>query len=230
VIPLAAAALAAVLGLAALVPPSLRGRELERLPTRAREVVLTIDAGDNAAGAASMLRTLRARRVPATFFLTGRFVERYPRLSRAIARDFAVGNHSHSHVPLTPRPSAAVTREIATAGARIRRVTGHDPRPFFRFPYGDRDRRTIAIANRLGYVSIRWSVDTWGWMGVRRQSAAGIVRKVVAGLEPGAIVLMHLGAARDGSTLDARALPAVITAARRRGYSFTTLERLKAPR
>jgi peptidoglycan/xylan/chitin deacetylase (PgdA/CDA1 family) len=229
VTPFAAAAVTLLLAATAWFPPPLAGRELERLPTRKRELALTIDGGDNAAAAASMLRALRVRRVPATFFLTGRFVERYPRLARAIGRAFPIANHSYSHTPMTRLSSAAVTADIARAGRAIRRATGRDPRPLFRFPYGDRDRRTIAIANRLGYVSIRWSIDTWGWMGVGRQSAAGIVRKVVAGLEPGAIVMMHLGAARDGSTLDARALPAVIDAARRRGYEFTTLERLRRP-
>jgi peptidoglycan/xylan/chitin deacetylase (PgdA/CDA1 family) len=228
--PVVAAAAALVLAVTAGFPPSLQGRELERLPTRKRELVLTIDGGDNAAAAASMLRVLRGRRVAATFFLTGRFVERYPTLARAIGRDFPVANHSYSHVPMTRLSTAVATAEIARAGRAIRRATGRDPRPFFRFPYGDRDRRTIAIANRLGYVSVRWSVDTWGWMGVRRQSTAGIVHKVVAGLEPGAIVMMHLGVARDGSTLDARALPAVIEAARRRGYTFATLDRLTRPR
>ena len=48
----------------------------------------------------------------------------------------------------------------------------------------------------------------------------------LAALRPGAIVLMHVGQARDGSLIDPHALPAVIDAIRRRGYSFTTLEPL----
>ncbi len=55
----------------------------------------------------------------------------------------------------------------------------------------------------------------------------GAVARVVASLRPGAIVLMHVGAAQDGSLVDTRALPAVIDAVRRRGYTFTTLERLR---
>jgi len=222
VIRLVALSLAIVVGL----PPGIRGRELERLPTRKREVVLTFDGGDNAVGLASILRTLRRRDVAATFFVSGRLARRYPVLMRAIGREYEVGNHTWSHPPLTRLSSAAVAAEIRRGERAIRSATGRDPRPLFRFPYGDRNARTIAIANRLGYVSVRWSVDTWGWMGVGRQSVAGVVRRVAAGLEPGAIVLLHVGAARDGSTLDARALPAVIDMVRRRGYSFTTLERL----
>ena len=40
---------------------------------------------------------------------------------------------------------------------------------------------------------------------------------------------MHIGAAREGSAIDTRALPAVIDGIRRRGYTFTTLDRI-APR
>ncbi|MBD0330666.1 MAG: polysaccharide deacetylase family protein [Thermoleophilia bacterium] len=222
--PAAALALALVVTLA--VPPSLRGREVERVPTASRTIALTFDGGDNAAAAGRILRVLRAQRVPATFFVTGRFVERYPRLAQAIGREYPVGNHSFAHAPFTRMSSAAAAADIRRAERAIRRRTGRDPRPLFRFPYGDRDRRTIAVANRLGYVSVRWSIDTWGWMGRSRMSRGAVVRRVTARLEPGAIVLLHLGAARDGSTLDAAALPEIIAAARRRGYTFTSLERL----
>jgi peptidoglycan/xylan/chitin deacetylase (PgdA/CDA1 family) len=49
------------------------------------------------------------------------------------------------------------------------------------------------------------------------------VRRIVEHLVPGEIVLMHLGAARDGATLDSSALPEVIRAVSARGYRFVTL-------
>jgi peptidoglycan/xylan/chitin deacetylase (PgdA/CDA1 family) len=112
----------------------------------------------------------------------------------------------------------------------IRRATGRDPRPYFRFPYGARNARTLRIAHRLGYVSVRWTVDTWGWMGRSSQSVPGAVRRVVEHLVPGEIVLMHLGSSRDRSTIDTTALPRVIRAVRARGYRFVTLAGIRAPR
>jgi peptidoglycan/xylan/chitin deacetylase (PgdA/CDA1 family) len=82
---------------------------------------------------------------------------------------------------------------------------------------------------RLGYVSIRWTVDTWGWMGLASQTVAGARRRVVDNLVPGEIVLMHLGSSRDRSTIDSRALPGVIRAVRARGYRFVTLSGIRAP-
>jgi peptidoglycan/xylan/chitin deacetylase (PgdA/CDA1 family) len=123
-----------------------------------------------------------------------------------------------------------VAQEIAGAAAEIKRVTGQDTHPLFRFPYGARDSRTLAICHRLGYTSVRWTVDTWGWMGRSFQTPSGAVRRVLGELVPGEIVLMHLGAARDSSTIDADALPTVIRAVRARGYSFVTLRGVRPPR
>lgn len=76
---------------------------------------------------------------------------------------------------------------------------------------------------RLGYLSVRWTTDTWGWMGRRYQTVGGGVRRVVDGLVPGQIVMMHLGSARDRSTIDTEALQRVIRVVRARGYRFVTL-------
>ena len=233
----AVAIVAAVLaGTVGFVPGSARAHgayyELERIATARRIVALTFDGGDNAGGAPAILAALRRGRVPATFFLTGRWARRYPRLVRAIAARYPVGNHTYDHAALTPLSDAAVTREVVDGARWLRAETGHDPRPLFRFPYGDRDARTVAIVNRLGYVSVRWSLDTWGWMGPSEgQSIATVLRRVTSQLRPGAVILMHLGVARDGSLLDARALPAVIRAIERRGYKLVALTKyVHAPR
>jgi peptidoglycan/xylan/chitin deacetylase (PgdA/CDA1 family) len=205
--------------------------EIARLPTRAKVVALTFDCGGNDAGAARLLASLRRQRVTGTFFLTGRFARRYPRLARRIGRRYAVGNHTYDHRSLLGQPASVVRSEI-TRGARwIRREARRDPRPLFRFPYGARDDRTIRMARSLGYADIYWSTDTWGWMGRSQQSRAGVVRRVLSRVGRGDIVLMHVGAARDGSTLDTDALPALVRRLRARGYRFVRLDHwVRAPR
>jgi peptidoglycan/xylan/chitin deacetylase (PgdA/CDA1 family) len=215
--------------IAALPPPVVAG-ELVRLQTRQHVVALTFDGGGNAAGVKTILATLRRDDVPATFFLTGHFVRAYPAIARAIGRRYVVANHTVDHPHLTAMSNAAVVRQIVHANELIRRATGRDTRPLFRFPYGDRDARTLAICRRLGYASIRWTVDTWGWMGTAQQTVPGAARRVVDNLMPGEIVLMHVGSSRDGSTIDTRALPRVIRAVRARGYRFVTMTGVRAPR
>ena len=104
------------------IPRALEGKELTRLPTRERVVALTFDGGGNADGTRQVLETLRRRLVPATFFLTGRFVRTYPALARRIARDYPVGNHTHDHPYLTRLASPSVRGEILAAERAIRRV------------------------------------------------------------------------------------------------------------
>ncbi|MFL6028712.1 MAG: polysaccharide deacetylase family protein [Gaiellaceae bacterium] len=212
----------------ALPPPIVAG-ELVRLQTRQHVVALTFDGGGNADAARDVLATLRREHVKATFFLTGHFVQSYPALARAIGRRYPVGNHTVNHLDLLRLSPGAAEREVTRAAAMIERATGRDTRPYFRFPYGSRNTSTLRMVNGLGYASVRWTVDTWGWMGLSRQSVPGAVRKVVDHVVPGEIVLMHLGSSRDHSTIDSKALPAVIHRVRARGYRFVTLAGIKAP-
>jgi peptidoglycan/xylan/chitin deacetylase (PgdA/CDA1 family) len=210
------------------LPPAIVAGELVRLQTRQHVVALTFDGGGNADAAKQVLAILRREHVTGTFFLTGHFVQTYPLLSRAIGRRYPVANHTVDHLDLTRLSTIAATREITQAETMIRSATGRDPRPLFRFPYGARNARTLGIVRRLGYASVRWTVDTWGWMGLALQTVAGAKRRVLDHLVPGEIVLMHLGAARDRSTIDSRALPGVIRAVRARGYRFVTLAGVRA--
>lgn len=204
---------------------SLLGRDLETLPTTRRVVALTFDAGANDRAVASILATLRRERVPATFFLTGDFVDHFPTSARAMTALGPVGNHTYHHPDLTTLTDARVRAEIRTAAARISAVTGVDPRPLFRFPFGAVDAHRIALVNGECYVPFRWSVDTLGWKGTSGgQSITTVVNRVLSGARPGEIVLMHMGSnPDDGCMLDAEALPLMIRGLRERGYRFTTL-------
>lgn len=211
------------------VPANLVGKDLEVMPTSSRVIALTFDGGSAAQGLASITATLERTGTPATFFLTGGFVTRYPAQARSLAATYRIGNHTQDHLDLTGLDDAAVRSQIRTAESNIRSVTGADPRPWFRFPSGARNARTIADANGVGYACIRWTVDTLGWKGTSGGQTAGAVRdRVLNAARPGAIVLMHVGAnPDDGSTLDADALPAVISGLKARGYTFVTLDALR---
>ncbi len=78
---------------------------------------------------------------------------------------FLVGNHSVSHLYVTQLTDAQVTAEVQGALQAILRANGADARPLFRFPYGDVNSRVLADVNGLGYVAVRWTVDSLGWQG-----------------------------------------------------------------
>lgn len=209
-------------------PARLAGTDVERIPTTRHVVALTFDAGANADAVSSILATLHAEGVPATFFLTGDFVNQFPAAARQIAAAERVGNHSMDHPAFTTLTAAQITGELARARDAIRAVTGADPRPWFRFPYGDRNAATIAAVNAAGYVPVRWTVDTLGWKGTSGGITAQTVRdRVVNALQPGEIVLMHCGSnPTDHTTLDAVALSGIIETIKAKGYGFVTLDTL----
>jgi peptidoglycan/xylan/chitin deacetylase (PgdA/CDA1 family) len=205
----------------------LAGKDWTYIPTTRQVVALTFDAGANADAVPSILATLRRDSIPATFFLTGTFVGDFPAAARSIAAaGFRIGDHTITHPYLTGLSDTAVRQEILGGAQQIISVTGQNPAPLFRFPYGDTDARTIAIANRAGYVPVRWTVDTLGWEGTAGPISAPVVlSRVLAGARPGEIVLMHVGSNPDDhTTFDADALPQVISGLRARSYSFVTLD------
>ena len=215
-------------GLAA-VTGRLAGKDWTAIPTTRPVVALTFDAGANADAVPSILATLRGHGVPATFFLTGNFVRDFPAAARSIAAaGYRIGDHTITHPHLTRLSDAAVRQEILGGAQQITSVTGKNPAPLFRFPYGDADARTIAVANQAGYVPVRWTVDTLGWQGTAGHiSASVVVSRVLAAARAGEIVLMHVGSNPDDhTTFDADALPQVIRGLRAQGYSFVSLDAL----
>jgi peptidoglycan/xylan/chitin deacetylase (PgdA/CDA1 family) len=189
-------------------------------------VALTFDAGANANGVPSILATLASRQASGTFFLTGAFVSAFPAASLQIAATYPIGNHTQNHKDLTQLTTSEVLAEIRSGASAIQTVTGVDPHPYFRFPYGAVNAGTIAVVNAECYVPFRWTVDTLGWQGAAGgMSADAVLQRVVGALRPGAIVLMHVGSnPDDGTTFDADALPRVIDAIRAQGYTLVTLE------
>ena len=212
-----------------IVPTEMRGIDYLKIPTSKKVVALTFDAGANAAGQASIMRTLRLKGVKGTFFLTGKWVRAHPNYTRNIVvRGHAIGNHSDTHPNFTTLTVAQQRFEIRKAAYFIQQVSGKAAGPWFRFPFGARTLTNIKVANNDGYVAVRWTVDTLGWKGTSGGlTAYKVKQRVLSTLTPGQIVLMHVGSnPTDMSTLDADALPGIIDALRAKGYSFVTLNAL----
>ncbi|QGG96026.1 polysaccharide deacetylase family protein [Actinomarinicola tropica] len=106
--------------------------------------------------------------------------------------------------------------QIRDAEAAIVAAAGRGTNGWFRPPYGDVDDGVVRDAAAAGWpVTLMWTVDSLGWKGT---GADAVVDRRPAGAEPGAIYLLHVGAASD----DAEALPRIIGGLRDLGYSFET--------
>jgi len=146
---------------------------------------LTFDGSAYAGDLAEILTILRQEEVPATFFLSGEFIEAYPGATRAIAAaGHEVGSHLYRHIHLTTweetrhhalRPE--ITHEYFHSLLRkneeaYRQVTGLEMKRFWRAPYGETNPTLDAWASQLGYRHVAWtrnyrrnlSMDSLDWI------------------------------------------------------------------
>ncbi|MGQ9513079.1 polysaccharide deacetylase family protein [Thermodesulfitimonas sp.] len=70
------------------------------------------------------------KKVKATFFLGGQWVEKFPELAQDVARDFEVGSHGYAHREPSRLSVADNLAEIRRAEAIIESVTKKRPRLF----------------------------------------------------------------------------------------------------
>ncbi|WP_223835592.1 polysaccharide deacetylase family protein [Streptomyces venezuelae] len=208
-------------------PASLMGDEIRRLPTDRKVVALTFNAAWDVDGIDTVLAELRRRKLPATFFPTGRFAESRPAAVRAIAEaGHGLGNHSYSHPSFADLGSAERADEVRGADAAIRAASGAEPLPFFRFPYSETSPESVADVNDLGYAAIEFSADTNGYLGPQGgMTVEKAVKRAVDAFAPGAIIQMHVGSNGAGVVLDAEALPLIVDAALADGYEVVDLRR-----
>ena len=180
-------------------------------------VALTFDGAYDAAPLPSILATLEAIGVPATFFLTGEFARDFGGSVKSIvAAGHDVGSHSYSHPYFTKLSEKALADELDKTEAQLRKAGAPDPRPLFRPPYGDRDKRVLSLLNAHGYVSVVWTIDTIDWD--TKTTAAQIKKRILDKLQPGAIILMHVAGPQTAGVL-----PEIIQLLKDRGYGFVGL-------
>jgi peptidoglycan/xylan/chitin deacetylase (PgdA/CDA1 family) len=206
-------------GFGALHPRSqVFGPALWRGDPSARVVALTFDDGPHAVFTPAILDILRQHGVKATFFMVGEQVERHPEIARRVVEEgHAVGNHTYTHPDLITEKPAEIGDEIVRTQEAILRATGVRC-SLFRPPYGMRTPLVFRQTKRLGLQVVEWTISSQDW---RSPGTDKIVKRVLRRVRPGAILLFHDG--RGDRTETVEALPTIIEALTRRGYSFATI-------
>jgi peptidoglycan-N-acetylglucosamine deacetylase len=195
-------------------------------------VALTFDAehpdrpGCPPGAADRMLDALADAGARATFFVQGRWAQAYPATARRIADDgHLVGNHSHFHARMPLLGDDGLAQDIAAAGGAIQDVTGRDPRPWFRCPWGEgaEDPRVLDAIATGGYRHVGWHVVVDDWEPDR--TGTGVAADVLDGVRArgdGAVVLLHTW---PGATADA--LPGILDELRREGIRTVTIDQIE---
>ncbi|SOD81597.1 polysaccharide deacetylase family protein [Streptomyces sp. Ag109_G2-15] len=209
--------------------------------TLGKTVALTFDAdmtADQGPRAASgehfdnpdLIGTLRALKVPATIFMTGRWAEQYPAQAQSLGHDpqFEVANHSYSHYSFTDDcyglPTIGADRmksDVERAYAAIRKAGVPHPLPYFRFPGGCYDRQALRALSGVGVTAVQWDVVSGDAFAT---DADAVVRDVLDGVKPGSVVVMHC--TRSAAPTTERVVRTVVPQLRKQGYRFVKVSEL----
>jgi peptidoglycan/xylan/chitin deacetylase (PgdA/CDA1 family) len=165
------------------------------------------------------IRKLREYHVVATFFLVGKEIHAWPGWAQREKPYAVFGDHTMTHPFLPALPLTEMRGQISRAQSLIEQTVG-EPVVMFRPPYEGRTSAIDHEARVLGMLEVLWSVDSQDSLGANYR---GIEHNVIAGLRPGAIVLMH---ENRGQTI--RALPTIFAALARRHLRAVTLPQLVA--
>ena len=187
------------------------------------QVALTFDDGPWPGQTRQVLKILHRYHAPATFFMVGNLVERYPGIVRDVQRaGMAIGDHSWSHPiepPFAKLPPHRLTTEVVDTAVELRHA-GVEPY-LFRPPGGSFDDDVLREARQTGMRTVIWDVDPHDFLTSRTKK--DLATYVLRHVHPGSIVLMHDGGGDQHATIGA--LPAIIKGIRKMGLELTTIPR-----
>ena len=207
---------------------------IERTGYRPGLVALTFDDGPDPTWTPKVLDILKAKHVPATFFVIGEnALTQRPLLQRLVAEGHEVGSHTYTHPNLATVSEGGATLELNANQRLFQAFAGRSLR-LFRAPYfGDAEPTTAdeiepaLEAQRLGYLSVGLHVDPGDWT---RPGVQAIIDRTVAGVEAsseersGNVVLLHDAGGDRSQTV--AALPVLIDRLRAAGYRFVPVSTL----
>lgn len=212
--------------------PSVLNTFVSRGPEDRPMVALTID--DGAASLDDTLKVIRDEGAGATFFLTGKYLDRRKDfLQRAVETPgVEVANHTWNHSDLTALADDRIRDELIRFETMLAdSVRGASSAPFMRPPGGAKSDRVVQVAAGLGYRTILWNISGDAGTLTPAQLVEHYLRQfdrrteVVDGQVSyrgawGSIILMHF---RPGTCA---VLPDIIRGIRARGMQPVSLSKL----
>jgi peptidoglycan/xylan/chitin deacetylase (PgdA/CDA1 family) len=169
--------------------------------------------------------------VPATFFITGMWAQRYPDVMRRLAANanFEFGNHTWSHRAYTPNcytlgevPQAEMAAEINRTFDLVRSFGGHQT-SYFRFPGLCYNAAALVAIAPTGVTVVQADVVSGDPLATRWEP---IVRAVLDHVQPGSIIVMHV--TQDNAKMTDEALPPILAGLREKGLQPVRLSELLA--
>ena len=126
---------------------------------------LTFDAAWDDKDTDILINILKKYDVPATFFMVGSWVEKYPEsVKKFHDAGHEIMNHSDTHPHMTKISKEKMIEEVTECDNKIEKITGVKPN-LFRPPYGDYNDEVVTTMHETGHYTIQWDVDTPATLG-----------------------------------------------------------------
>ena len=210
---------AAAIGSVSVFANSDRKLPIYCVDTAEKKVAISFDAAWGNDDTQHLIDILKEYDVPATFFVVGAWVDKYPESVKALSEaGHQIQNHSNTHPYMTQLSKTQMCNEIEACNKKIESVTGVKP-TLLRPPYGDYDNCVIEAVESMNMYTIQWSVDSLDWKD--SATADSIYQRVTSKVKNGSIVLFH-----NDADHTPEALPTILKCLKDEGYEFVFIEDL----
>ena len=202
-----------------------------RIQTDEKILALTMDACGSKTDSLDeeLIDFLIRERIPATLFITSRWIDKYPDKFKRLAGNplFEIENHGKEHRPasLTGRSiygiagtenAAALINEVTDGADKIEKLTGRRP-IFFRSGTAYYDEYAVKLIQDLGFQSVGFAV-----LGDRgaTYTAPEVVEAFLTS-QPGDIIICHMNHPEKET---GKGLMKVLPVLKKQGYRFVLLK------
>jgi peptidoglycan/xylan/chitin deacetylase (PgdA/CDA1 family) len=139
---------------------------------------------------AALVEYLIAHRIPATFFMSGRWMARHDEQVEHLLGIgfFEIGTHGEAHAHLPLHNADEQREEISRPVKLLQEHYAHES-TLFRPPYGEYNDVTVEVVKALGLRFIHWSIESGD--PDPSLSMEQILARVTKRVKPGGIVVFH---------------------------------------
>lgn len=180
--------------------------------TPEKAVSITFDSAWGNEDIDDIINILKQYGCPATFFVVGDFVQKYPEsVKKLYDAGHEIANHSDSHAHYSRLSAEQMKKDMDKCDEKIKAVTG-TASPLFRPPYGEYNDTVVEVCRETGRYCIQWDVDSLDWKGL---SSEEMKNRILPKIQNGSIILFHTGTDNTAS-----ALPDILEAIKEKGFVF----------